>query len=168
VYLVFLLKTSQYTLLNFLLLLLNPTFLKGKIRGNGQKNSLAELSSHKIDNYWPCGNRKGRAEKSCSLLLALLLLRCLPTAVLDLCPLQKFSCGMVRSKNAKTSMGSMYRKWRSETTVGKKRGKRSTKITDMDQDAEKRGEKVIASTPRSVGKERRNTTCYRGTLLSYL
>lgn len=60
-----LLKTSQNMLLNFLLPSLNPTFLKGKIRGNGQKNSLAELSSHIIDNYWPCGNKKGRAEKSC-------------------------------------------------------------------------------------------------------
>lgn len=59
------LKTSQNMLLNFLLPSLNPTFLKGKIRGNGQKNSLAELSSHIIDNYWPCGNKKGRAEKSC-------------------------------------------------------------------------------------------------------
>lgn len=59
------LKTSQNTLLNFLPPSLNPAFLKGKIRGNGQKNSLAELSSHIIDNYWPCGNEKGRAEKSC-------------------------------------------------------------------------------------------------------
>lgn len=58
------LKTSQNMLLNFLLPSLNPTFLKGKIRGNGQKNSLAELSSHIIDNYWPRGNKKGRAEKS--------------------------------------------------------------------------------------------------------
>lgn len=59
------LKTSQNTLLNFLLPSLNPTFLKGKIRGNGQKNSLAELSSDIIDNYWPCGDKRGRAEKSC-------------------------------------------------------------------------------------------------------
>lgn len=115
----FSLKTSQNTLLSFLLPSLNPTFIKGKIRGNGEKNSLAELSSHEIDNYWPCGNRKGRAEKSCSILLALLLLCCLATAVLDLCPLEKLSCGMVRSKNAKTSMGRMYRKWRGETRVGK-------------------------------------------------
>lgn len=164
----FSLKTNQNTLLSFLLPSLNLAFLKGKIRGSGQKNSLAELSSHIIDNYWPCRNKKGKAEKSCSILTALLLLCCLHNTVLDHCLLEKLSCGMVRSENTKMDMGSMYRQRRSETRFGKKSGKRTIKITDVAQDAEKCGQKVILNTPWDVGKERRKIRHYCGALFSYL